>query len=287
MIVDAQGFPAVRGPWRICPTLPPGVSSTNTFAVFGGKVYVNSGAMWWAAPIPPFVPTSIPGCMIWLNADDMSQADGTALSQWDDKSGQSNHAVQATGSKQPLLKIAVVNGHNSVRFDGSDDNMTMTVAAPSQPNTMFVVGVLNDTPLNQVANAAFVCFASSTGKPVICVRRTATSWGFWGPAAGGLDRVTQEDLVSGVWNILEIVSASSSSTILYRNGVARSGTFTVNPDGGGVTNQAIGEEIGFSPTRNLKGDIAEIIVYNSALSAADRGTVEIYLANKYNIPLVL
>ena len=43
------------------------------------------------------------------------------VTQWDDQSGQANHAVQATDSRAPILVTGAVNGRPVLRFDGVDD----------------------------------------------------------------------------------------------------------------------------------------------------------------------
>ena len=82
--------------------------------------------------------------------------------------------------------------------------------------------------------------------------------------------------------ILTAVFESGNSGELFVDGASG---FTGAPgtnDSGGFTVGARWE--GDSP---LTGDIAEMIVYPSALSADDRGTVETCLANKYSIILSL
>ena len=51
-----------------------------------------------------FVLTNISGLDIWLQYDTGFTADGSdAISQWDDQSGNDNHAVQATTDFKPTL----------------------------------------------------------------------------------------------------------------------------------------------------------------------------------------
>lgn len=53
-------------------------------------------------------------------ADDIAQADNTAVASWEDSSGNGKTAVQLTGTKQPKLLTGVLNGKSVVRADGGD-----------------------------------------------------------------------------------------------------------------------------------------------------------------------
>lgn len=71
-----------------------------------------------------FTPQQLPGLALWLDAQDPSTLvkDGSnRVSQWNDKSGNANHAVQVTGGLQPLYVASAINGFPSIQFrdDGS------------------------------------------------------------------------------------------------------------------------------------------------------------------------
>ena len=63
---------------------------------------------------------------LWLDATDESTIthDSGSVSQWNDKSGNGNHAVQGTSSKQPTLTSNAINGLPIIKGDNSDDVMT-------------------------------------------------------------------------------------------------------------------------------------------------------------------
>jgi hypothetical protein len=65
-----------------------------------------------------FSPTSITGLRLWIDANDASTitSSGGLISQINDKSGQNNHLVQATGSRQPTYDGTA----KSINFDGGD-----------------------------------------------------------------------------------------------------------------------------------------------------------------------
>jgi len=72
----------------------------------------------------PFIPLGL-NPVLWLDANDASTITEVAgaVSQWDDKSGNGNHATQGTGSAQPTTGAETVGGKNALYFDGVDDFM--------------------------------------------------------------------------------------------------------------------------------------------------------------------
>ena len=82
-----------------------------------------------------FSPLDISGLQLWLKADaglwqdsvggTPAASDGDVVGAWADQSGNARHATQATTSKKPLLKLAIQNGRDVVRFDGGDDWLSL------------------------------------------------------------------------------------------------------------------------------------------------------------------
>lgn len=69
-----------------------------------------------------FSPLSINDLAQWYDAADTSTISevANAVTQWDDKSGNANHATQAVAVDQPLTNQATINGLNTITFDGTD-----------------------------------------------------------------------------------------------------------------------------------------------------------------------
>ena len=72
----------------------------------------------------------ITGLDLWLDASDTTSGNishnSNAVSQWSDKSGKGNHATQSNSSYRPALNNSVLNALPVIRFDGSDDVMTLS-----------------------------------------------------------------------------------------------------------------------------------------------------------------
>lgn len=78
----------------------------------------------------PFAPDDISGLALWLDASDtatITQSAG-AVSQWNDKSGNANHATQGMAANQPSTNTRTINGRNVIDFDGLNDTMPVTLA---------------------------------------------------------------------------------------------------------------------------------------------------------------
>lgn len=60
----------------------------------------------------------LPNLSLWLDASDLSTITEStgSVSQWNDKSGNTNHATQSTGSAQPTTGSVTIGGLNTIRF---------------------------------------------------------------------------------------------------------------------------------------------------------------------------
>jgi hypothetical protein len=87
---------------------------------------------------------------LWLDASDtdtITEAAG-AVSQWNDKSGNDCHAVQASSISQPITNSRTLNGLNVLDFDGSNDDMSMVAGPqPDSAQTIMIAVVDLDSPL--------------------------------------------------------------------------------------------------------------------------------------------
>lgn len=53
--------------------------------------------------------------------------DGCSISQWNDNSNFSNHAIQSTGAAQPIYKTNVINGNPVINFNTTAKYLTSTM----------------------------------------------------------------------------------------------------------------------------------------------------------------
>lgn len=212
---------------------------------------------------PSFDPSTVSGLVAWYIADDLALADATAVSSWTDRAGTPHNAVQATGTKQPLYKTAILNGHAVLRFDGIDDFLRSPLTL-SQPDTVFVA-------FKSLVGASGVRVITDGGSLNSHLLRSFSNWEIYagGAVVGAVAADTSAHVLAATYN-------GASSSLRVAGGAGDSGSAGT----GGMTALTIG--IAGDQT-NFPGnyDIAEVLIYNSALVLTDMNHIGSYLASKY------
>ena len=242
-----------------------------------------------------FVPTDISGCMLWLKADSLTLNDADPISTWTDSSGNSNTAT-STLTTRPLYKTAILNSLPVVRCDGSNDFMTVTRNAGLEPNnvTLFAVVKAGSNP---------AAFSYMLSKKLTSGSSASYSMGVDGSSRGrGLFKVaTTGEVVTTfiptaiIWdNFAHIHCIKADGSLLkhWLNGSAQftnsagSATNNTSTAVGNITYDSNDLLIGAYDSGSLfwAGDIGEILIYNTALSDANRWSVQGYLGNKWAVP---
>lgn len=247
---------------------------------FASSGILNRRGFFGGAPAAPFSPSDISGLQLWLDAttglfDATSggsavTTDGSAVARWEDQSGNGRHATQSTLNNRPLLKTSVKNSKNVLRFDGSNDGMTITpYALGSSPSySVFVVIYQNNN------NSLDVWLEGGNLNPYLSCGAGSPSNGF-----RHYDGSNTFDVTKTTVNVWAISNYSQSTTVrqFYFNGDAvASGTSS--------TRAATFEYIGRSNNGFYwDGDIAELLIYNSYLSSSNRESVRDYLNTKWSV----
>jgi len=217
---------------------------------------------------------TISGLKLHLDADDASTiTTATGVSQWSDKSGQGNHLTQATGSKQPLVQSAALNGKNTILMDGTADKLqrtTYTGGAISQAVTFYLVVKVSQT----VGDSGYIFDAGGATRNYCYNNGTAPDLYYMN--GGGSDIIPSTN-VSTTWTMISLVFDGASSSFEQDQVVIATGN-----SGTSATN---GITLGGRHTDSSYAahDYAEVLVYDSVLSAVDKSGVEIYLKNKWGI----
>ena len=252
-----------------------------------------AGTMWalGAANKAPavFSPDQLANLALWLKADALTLNDGDVVSSWTDSSANAAHCTQATPTAKPTYKANIKNGKPILRFDGGDWlSVPTSVFSGVSSNTVFVV-------CNAVASATYKNIftysynAFGLGTMVTANNGTPASkfrYGV-GNSTGSVLSYSTTDATG--WRLLCGVFSDSGNTQKVYLADAQEDSDTNNytlafnandrPAIGAARNSA-------DITASLfAGDMAEIIFYSAALSDADRGSVQTYLATKYGITL--
>lgn len=213
---------------------------------------------------------------LWLKADAGITQSGDLVSAWADQSAAGNDFAQASAGNQPRVIDGVIplGSMPVVRFNGTSAYLAGPASVYNNPqSTTFMVLQANDPGTN---NWRFIFDTGSTRYQAFLDNRTAPNLGY-GFDAGG--RIVNANILP--YDGRYVVLATQA------NGA---GSFSEIDGGGQVTGSIAGGTSG-SPfhlgTRNsgvdhpYQGDIAEVLIYNRALDAAERGQVLGYLQAKY------
>jgi hypothetical protein len=232
-----------------------------------------------------FNPTNNSSLKLWLVGDNESAG---SVGTWDDLSGNGNNATQADSAQQPTAVTNVVNGHTVLRADGTSDQMSIASnpLTGASGGTLVVVFKQDADPPSVGANTG--------GGPISRLGSDAATPGDHWPWTDGniydgsmsTARKTVGNPTTSLasWAVISIVSAASdyrfyiNGTLFYStasNTVGFSGSapllFWSTDSGGGIY--------------YFKGDVAEVLAYNRALSTTERQAAEDYAGTKYGITI--
>lgn len=205
--------------------------------------------------------------MLWLDAADAATITTVSgnVSQWNDKSGNNRHAVQATAGYRPVYDSA----NNRITFDGTDDRLTGALPGLTAASWAFAYMPSTDT-------AYSVLGITTTG--------AAQGWdrfpgdGYSYPNRFRTSRV--ETYQAAPSSGTHILSGSSSSTGWqeWLNGSspgAAAAAFGTN------STYTLGNDNSLASQTWYAGSISEVILLPSAWTTADRQKAEGYLAWKW------
>ena len=265
--------------------------------------------MWWAEllntilaslskNVPPFSPSDITGLKAWYDASDTAtiSLSGSAVTQWNDKSGNAFNLTQSTGANRPTSGVNTINSKNVLDFDGND-----YLQASTASNWKF----LHDTSGSTVF---FVAYYGSTSD---YEAHYATSGGA-ATAVGTLNYKTNGDIMGCVM----VRGVAGTYVVDANNGTISDNanhqiSYAMDPNNGTAANRAkyridkTAQTQGNSQTGapstadpefalrlgtydtvtswGFSGKIAEVIMYTGLLSDGDITSVQDYITSKWGI----
>lgn len=231
-----------------------------------------------------FTPASIPGLISWHDANDISTlwqdsgrttqvtADGQTVGAWDDKSNNSNHATQATPANEPTYRTGIQNSLPVLRFDGTNDLLEAANinGGTSLSNLTIIAVYQTDDTVHTDRMYGYGANVGSDTPSVINPAPDSTIRFDNGSLAGSLSHPTAFFIRSTIKN-------GTTYTDYFDGSQNINNTFA-----GSVTTDDLYLGHCLNP---CDGDLAEIVVYNSALSDANRQQLESYLATKWGITI--
>lgn len=218
--------------------------------------------------------SEIEDLVLWLDASSLELNDNDLVESWTDLSGNNNHATQSEDGNKPTFKENILNGKPIIKFNNS---ALITPTFSFLDWTIFVL--FND----QSATTTYERILDHSYINGFWFGRNGSSANSWG---GGVKEGSPPygrfiSIMDTQWHIIQNIRSGETHTISSGSSTV-SGTVTANV----TTSNTIG--IGSWQTQQTSQratdmDIAEILIYNSALSDSNRLLVENYLSQKYNV----
>ena len=234
-------------------------------------------------------------CQLWLDASDLNtfSLTGTNVLTWMDKSGTGNNATNGnygTNGTPPSIAIdstlsAITAGQGrAVHFDGLTNTLGMSLNSISgSPFTIIATIVPNlksTSGSSYYIGCGFSIANSSVGNDnnLHVGFQTPTNYRF-GQYGDDLDSGNTNFAYPAVYTFTERHDATHLQNLFENSALIGSRTAAGFLRGPNLLNGNIGT--GFEPGDNFFGDVAEIMVFNTALTDGERGQLESYLANKW------
>ena len=237
-----------------------------------------------------FLPNQLTGLQVWLDAADLGTITefGGAVSQWDDKSGNLNHATQGDGARQPTTGSQTIGGKNAIEFIADQ------LIVPNNANDdmdIFIVAHVVDAGGSHGqwwGNQGFYDAEEPGGTADwgSSVQNTGElGFGFGPGVAGGDSTAKSSSSVLGSDLLLNMTREAIAADVRQ---IRVDGVLEFNGTTGDRRNtrNAIRRTIGSIQTNGnymLDMRVAEVLVYDRVLTAPERTQVEDYANAKWGV----
>jgi hypothetical protein len=223
------------------------------------------------------------GLVTWLKANQGTNGinDGDPVSVWNDQSPSANHAVQSVAGARPLFYSSAINGNAAIEFNGGARFLSLSLSAISNSQYTIIAVVRRNSP---GSNQYFLGVQQASPIGMHLGYRQNNSLRLFDNLISANATVTNFSSTNETSAIVigSLSAASGRSITEVKNGITISGT---HPNKSMVVFTGMGA-IGRGHSINgLSGQVAEIIVYNRALTAAETRQIQTYLSVKYALTI--
>lgn len=264
----------------VSPQYVPKVSKTSTVKAIAKAPFWNDSAVASANYQMDQSTAAIPrnGLIQWLRGSDVTTS-GSNVTVWQDISGSLNDA--SNGSNQPTLVSSAVNGLPAVNFSGSQflsvppgmANFAsgMTAMLVAKPSSVSAGARLFDYGNGASSDNVIMSLPSSTGLTFSTFNTSTSS-----------SATASTGVTLGNFQLLESVYNGSNSANLFVNGAAVANSTSMQTLNNLTRNlNNIGQDN--TGSNRFNGQLAELMIWNRALSSAERTAVEGALLSKYQM----
>lgn len=230
-------------------------------------------------------PNQIANLVLWVKADTgtyqdsggttPASADGDPVRLWKDQSGGGNDLSCDIDAKRPNLKLNVLNGRPTVRspVPGANGvNLSNGIAASGAWSFFLATRALS----NAGNNGAILALLNSSFR-ILFVHDTNGDFSYYQNGAAG---ITDFGVSSLSWAVVSLLLIDNTHGDFRVDGGA-STLFTPAAFNAQAGISLFGDSVNGGNMSN--SDVAELIVYNRAVTSVERGQVEAYLDGRYAI----
>lgn len=229
-------------------------------------------------------PTTVPpsaNLKFWLKADSLGLSDGAQITTWTDSAASPHSPTQATSNNRPTYRTNVLNGQPVVRFDGSNDELVTSSFTGSDvftSDTVTIVAVIKQDSTASING--LLSWAAPNTTNIINVHPTFSNtlyFDYGNRSSGGRTNIAQPSDWDDTWHVLRldrrgtVVKYYIDGELFYTSSMSDDLDVTVSAP----------LQIGRAESSYFKGDVAEIIIYDSYLNTTDAGALDNYIYDKY------
>lgn len=241
-------------------------------------------------------PNVIPNLEIWFNADVANATNfgnniptnGGGVKTWTDRASLTHDANESVANRQPLWNASQANGYGTIRFDGSNDRLSVNPinswAYSLSGVSLFVVAkslALSGTPVITTTDQSGFRFRWNTYYEVGMAGGLAAS-----TVAGDTTSYHSFALIfDGSQTDADTTVQNNKRLKFYYDKVQQSLTFTANVNAATAsTGSNFYMGVGTTGTANYwNGEIAEILIFRRTITSSERVAVENYLDTHWGL----
>lgn len=237
-----------------------------------------------------FSPLDISGCVAWFDFSDTTtmftdtagttsvSADNDAIARINDKSSGGYNLTQATAANQPAYKTSIQNSLSVARFSSdwlsSSSNFSITGSAN---RSVFTVA-------SRSATGGFYCIVGWGANVTMQFARFNAEYSLRFTGAAKIYSTAVAQNTWAIWSVIGGGSTLGDYDAYFDDGSVATPSSTLNLSATINTASSV-LNVGASIANGdlFFGDIAEILIYDSALSTSDREAVRDYLNAKWAV----
>lgn len=207
------------------------------------------------------------------------------MATFTDQSGNGNDWTQSTSGSKPIFKTSILNGHAVLRFDGSDDYLTLAsdILSGLSEGEVFIVVKIDSDPGASGVDGLWKMDGDGTNACHYSFNGNGELYEAWGSTARKSTGVNPTPALTS-FRLYNVSSKASEFKIrLDGTEIYTTATNTFSSMTGSHRN--LGRSIGLFGNAYLDGDIAAIVIVDAVLDSTDRDAIEDQLGDTYGLTI--